>query len=520
MTASPSDKHVLVLGDGGDVERFRSVVAERLGLHFEDAKLAFLADVFRRRLAATERSSVAYLAGLEQEPAHEEIGALAQELTVGETYFFRNIEQYRALSEVVLPARMRGRLDSKRLQILSAGCASGEEAYSVAIVARETALDASWDISILAVDVNRAMLAKGARGRFSSWALRETPEETRRRWFRSDGRDAVLDEEIRASVRFEERNLADQNPDLWRPEGYDVVFCRNVVMYLTPASGQALVERITRALAPGGYLFLGHAETLRGLSHDFHLCHTHETFYYQRKERISHGSVRVPPAVAARSTSFPTALEGLVQGADSWVEAIRKASERIQVLADAPRAATASDAAAGARAVTPPWDLGVAFELLRKERFGEALQLIRSLPAESAQDADVVLLHAVLLTHGGQLGDAEEMCRRLVAIDELNAGAHYVLALCREGAGDRQGAVDHDQVAVYLDPGFAMPRLHLGLLARRGGDREYARRELQQALTLLDREEAARLLLFGGGFSREGLIALCRAEWLACGGRT
>lgn len=519
MTGWSADTRVMLPVDAGDVERFRSVVADGLGLHFEDAKLGFLADVLRRRVGATKQSCDAYLAGLEHEPAREEIGALAQELTVAETYFFRNIEQYRALSEVVLPARMRGRLDSKRLQILSAGCASGEEAYSVAIVARETALDASWDVSILAVDVNPAMLAKGARGRFSSWALRETPEETRRRWFRSDGRDAVLDEEIRASVRFEERNLADENPDLWRPEGYDVVFCRNVVMYLTPASGQALVERITRALAPGGYLFLGHAETLRGLSHDFHLCHTHETFYYQRKERIAHASVRVP-AVAARSTSSPTALEGLVQGADSWVEAIRKASERIQALADAPRATTVSGAAAGARAVTLPWDLGVAFELLRKERFGEALQLLRSLPAESARDADVVLLHAVLLAHSGQLGTAEETCHRLLAIDELNAGAHYVLALCREGAGDRQGAVDHDQVAGYLDPGFAMPRLHLGLLARRGGDREHARRELQQALSLLEREEASRLLLFGGGFSREALIALCRAEWVACGGRT
>ena len=85
-----------------------------------------------------------------------------------------------------------------------------------------------------------------------------------------------------------------------------------------------------------------------------------------------------------------------------------------------------------------------------------------------------------------------------------------MLALCRESAGDRQGALDHDSAAVYLDPAFAMPRVHLGLMARRAGDSEGARRELGQALLLLKREEASRLLLFGGGFTRDALIALDR----------
>ena len=110
------------------------------------------------------------------------------------------------------------------------------------------------------------------------------------------------------------------------------------------------------------------------------------------------------------------------------------------------------------------------------------------------------------------------MPRELLEVDELNAGAHYALALCREGAGDARGAIDHDQVAVYLDGSFAMPRLHLGLMARKAGDREAARRELGHALELLEREDPSRVLLFGGGFRREALLALCRAEFAACGG--
>jgi chemotaxis protein methyltransferase CheR len=130
-------------------------------------------------------------------------------------------------------------------------------------------------------------------------------------------------------------------------------------------------------------------------------------------------------------------------------------------------------------------------------------------------DPEALLLRAALLTHSGQLDVAERMCAELLELDELNAGAHYLLALCREGAGDRAAAIDHDQVAVYLDPAFAMPRLHMGLLARRAGQRAVARRELGLALPLLQREDAARLLLFGGGFNRDTLAALCRAELAA-----
>jgi len=138
-------------------------------------------------------------------------------------------------------------------------------------------------------------------------------------------------------------------------------------------------------------------------------------------------------------------------------------------------------------------------------------------PPESWRDPDVLLLRAALQTHRGQLTEAEEACKRLLNVDELSAGAHYVLALCREGAGDRTSAVSHDQVAIYLDPSFAMPHLHLGLLARRTADWATAQRELGHALLLLQREDSSRLLLSGGGFGRETLVALCRTELLSCG---
>jgi len=494
-----------------ELERFRVLVAERLGLSFDDSKLAFLVGVLARRVEATRATTASYLQRLGGAGDPEELRALALELTVTETYFFRNQDQFRAFAEVALPERLVARAAARTLRLLSAGCASGEEPYSLAILIRERLANPMWDVSIVAVDVNAVMLEKAARARYSAWALRETPPELQRRWFKGEGRELTLDDEIRKAVAFHEHNLVEDDPRLWAPESYDVVFCRNVIMYFTPEIAQRLIARITRALCPGGYLFLGHAETLRGLSNDYHLRHTHGTFYYQRKDVPSHAALTPPPTAS-------TAPSQDLAWATTWVETVQRASERIHALTKRP-ARTSESREGASNAGHSATDLNVALELLKRERYSDALALLGRLPAASARDPDILLLRAILLTHGGQLAAAEKVCADLLRLDELNTGAHFVLALCREGAGDRQGAVDHDQVAAYLDPGFAMPRLHLGLLARRLGDREAARRELGQALLLLRREDASRLLLFGGGFGREALVALCRTELVAAGGR-
>jgi chemotaxis protein methyltransferase CheR len=484
-----------------EIDRFRAIIERRLGLAFEDARLAFLGEVLARRLDATGLERENYLRALERARVGDELGAIAQELTVGETYFFRNAEQFRALVEVALPDRVVAPRAARRLRILSAGCASGEEPYSIAIAAREALADPTWEIAVRAVDVNPAALDRARRAIYTAWALRETPAEARHRYFRTTGRETRLDDTVRGAVAFEHRNLAEDDAELWAPASYDVIFCRNVVMYFTLDQQRAVIERIANALAPGGYLFLGHAETLRGLSQQFHLCHSHNTFYYRRRDHDE------PDAEITALPALPPI--DVVDHPGSWVDVIRAAAERVDAL-------TASSAA---RATAPVrWDLAGVLELVQRERFGEALELVRELPPESARDPDVLLIQAVLLIHGARLDAAEDTCRRLLAIDELAAGAHYVLALCRERAGDRRGAEDHDQTAAYLDPTFAMPRLHLGLLARRASDRGAARRELGHALVLLQREEPSRLLLFGGGFNRDALVALCRAELAACGG--
>ncbi len=307
------------------------------------------------------------------------------------------------------------------------------------------------------------------------------------------------------------RNLVEDDPSFWRPASFDIVFCRNVVMYFTPDVMRSVIARMSGALAPGGFLFLGHAETLRGTSQDFHLRHTHETFYYQRRDAADQ-----PPAPAAHPWSAPPRAElpcaSVGLDGPSWVSAIERSSTRIAQLARSPQDAPSEPAE------RPALDLQPAVDLLRRERFAEAMELLAALPTSSEDDPDAQLLRAVLLTNGSRIREAEQVCARILSGDELNAGAHYLMALCREHAGDRAAAADHDQMATYLDPAFAMPHLHLGLLARRRGDLDAARPELTRALDLLEREDGSRILLFGGGFSREALLSLCRSELRGCSG--
>ena len=484
-----------------DIEQFRTIVTRHLGLQFEDGKLDYLADVMLQRMqfvgSARFESCSAYIAHLNASPKESvEWRALAEQLTVNETFFFRNSDNFLALAENVLPERIRAKAQTKQLRILSAGCSSGEEPYSLAIMVREALPDLNdWDVKIVGIDINPAVLLKATQARYSEWSLRATSEDVKRRYFRADGADFVLAPEIQKMVSFQERNLVEEDSLFWKSLACDVVFCRNVLMYFTPEIARSVVGRISEALVPRGFLFLGHAETLRGITPDFHLCHTHDTFYYQQRDEFE---AEVKPLDMLSDAP----LLSPVQAAPGVKHSHPHHDVSQLVVTSSPRA----------------WDLSLVLEAVRQERFADALALIGSLPADSQEDPDALLLRAVLLTNHGRVKESEEVCRRLLALDELNAGAHYLMALCHEHDGDADRAIEHGLTAIYLDPSFAMPHLHLGILAKRSGDTVSAQRELGKARVLLASEDASRILLFGGGFSRDALLQLCRTQLTAAGG--
>jgi chemotaxis protein methyltransferase CheR len=484
------------LFDALEFERFRSFIRRRFGLSFEERRTEFLVDVLRQRMERTACNNFVtyeqrYLSTLVD--LHEE-QALAEHLTVCETYFFRYTDQFRALAEMAIPSVLSASRGRTALRILSAGCASGEEAYSLAILIREQFPEfAAWDITIHGIDINPTMLKKATRGLYGKWSLRSTSADIIAKYFHARGRDWLLHQSIRSMVTFEERNLIGEDAGFWQRDAFDIVFCRNVTMYFTPEATRSVIARIADSITAGGFLFLGHAETLRNISTEFRLQHVGDIFCYQRLDN---------PKMLTVATGDAN---------KSWFEIIDHSSKHIRTVTESNNVLTASTLQA-----LPACDQAAVHDLLRRERFAEALACLSTFPDDVRAEADARLLFAVLLMNTGDVAGAEQACRRLLKLNDRDADAHYVMALCCEHAGNDDASLESDKKAAGLDTAFAMPHLHMGLAAKRLQRLDVAEREFEQALELLDREEALRILLFGGGFTREALLEFCRMELLTC----
>jgi chemotaxis protein methyltransferase CheR len=461
-----------------ELRRFTSAVELQLGIRVTD-RAAAMTEILARR--ADRFATVgAYIACLEAAD-REELRALVTEVSVGETYFFRHAEQCQAYAELlpVLAAR-RG-----HVRVLSAGCSTGEEPYTLAILARERLPD-PHAVSVHAFDFNPAALVRAAKAHYARWALRATSAAQELRWFVARGREIELVPEIKRAVAFREANLLTDGP--WTRERWDVIFCRNVIMYFSEERAVAAVRRMANALAPGGYLFLGHAETLRERAIDLELCHSHGTFYYRR------GGGEPIPAPAQRA---------------DWADDISHAANRVHAIVDG----------ALARAPADPDDPLVPIRvLIGEERFTEATEALDRLPDAIARSNEARLYGAIVQAHTVAAARAEQTCRELIEAAPRDARAHYLLALCRTGNGDAIGAEHHAREAVTLEPSFAMARVQLAFIARRAGARDEARDQLVRALAQLDLEDEDRFTLFAGGFSRAALVELCGRELAALGG--
>ncbi|MEV4282332.1 CheR family methyltransferase [Actinoplanes xinjiangensis] len=448
------------------LSRFRELLQRRLGWTFADNDVGQTAEVLAARARAHGLSDREYLDRLAGRRWAAEVAELAGALSITETYFFRHAEQFRVLRERVLPELIETRSGQRVLRLLSVGCSSGEEAYSLAVAAIQARPGPDWIVTVTGVDANREMLRRARAAVYQSWSLRDTPDDVRRRWFRPVEDGFRVTDEVAAAVRFVEHNVAADDPQLWHPARYDVIFCRNLLMYLTADVAAELIRRMTRALTDGGFLFLGHTDSLGSRPDGLEVCHADGTVYYQRR-------VVAPP--------------------------------RDPVPAPPPRRVPSEPPAPAIVRDDPRRVLG----LMRDDRFAEALDV--------AGDADS-LIRGVLLAQVGRVSEARDTANRLLHAGGPQADAHHLLGVCHElDCADL--AVGQYRLAAYLDPQFAMPRLRMGLLARRRGDDRGAADHLCAALELLIGEKDERIVLFGGGFGRIALTTLCRTELDACGVR-
>jgi chemotaxis protein methyltransferase CheR len=270
-----------------DEEQFRLIrdsIYEYCGILFGDD----LRPIVRRRLEPRLRvrglpDFHAYHRYLRYGPeARAELEEVVELLTTNETYFFREEYQLRAFADEIVPALVKHLGRRRRLRIWSAGCASGEECYTIAILTREHPLLQDWDVHIFGCDISRRVLATARRGVYRQGSFRSTPPRYKHEYFarRDDGTYEVR-ADLRERVTFGHMNLLD-DARVGIVGEVEVVFCRNVMIYFDVSARRRLVHTFHEKLAPGGYLLLGHAESLLSLSTAFELCHLRNDLVYRR----------------------------------------------------------------------------------------------------------------------------------------------------------------------------------------------------------------------------------------------
>jgi chemotaxis methyl-accepting protein methylase len=200
------------------------------------------------------------------ESAHEQnsprwLFDLVEHLTVGETYFLREPAQIMALRQTILPDAIERRAEERRLRMWSAGCSTGEEVYTLAMLLTERNLTQDWDVTLVGTDVNRESLRLAREARYPAWSFRATSDAVRERYFEPAGNDWRVRESLRSMARFAWLNLA-ADPLLPPIVGADLITCRNVTIYFDDASTQRLYRTLVGALAPGGWLMLGPSDPM------------------------------------------------------------------------------------------------------------------------------------------------------------------------------------------------------------------------------------------------------------------
>ncbi len=449
-------------------DRFAQLIRTRAGLYYPEQRRSDLIYGLQRAAQYFGISDLEKLLALvEHYPAAWD--ELIAELTIGETYFFRNAAQFTALREIILPDLVQQRSTVRYLRLWSAGCATGEEPYSLAIVLREyLPADPPWQISILATDINRRFLARAHEACYGNWSFRETPPEVRERYFVPERGQWRLRTEIRADVTFAQLNLAEPvypSPQLGIT-AFDVIFCRNVMIYFDEATTRQVIQRLYDSLTPGGWLVVGHAEPNVELYRQFETHNAPGTILYRKPLTASPFTpAPVPGSTALTTRTIETTTTSTARGSTTLpaTPAIARAA--------APAVATPATSPAAAYPNAP---------------------LPSAEPLPTSPDERLRAAHTA--ADHGDWNTAEDILRTLLKEYPLFAPAYYLQAQIAEHQGHLEAALADYRRSVYLDPQFVMGLIGMANASARLNQPDTARRSLQRALNLLNQLPADQVV--------------------------
>jgi chemotaxis protein methyltransferase CheR len=448
----------------------RAIIA-RTGHDYYADKDRLLRDRLERRLSVTGCADLADYMRLLRDPqaGAAEWQELEAEVTIGETFFFRHAEQFAALKDVILPALIDANRATHRIRIWSAGCAVGAEPYSVAILLERLLGPAvgDWSIDIVGSDINHRCLAQAREGRFSNWALRGMSDAARLRDFAPslDGRYWHIDARHRPMVRFIQHNLLSLLDDTSPPDlaDFDLILCRNVLIYFRPDQIPAMLSALARRLKPEGWLMVGHSDAVMGAPDELGVVQLLGTIAFRPPGCLPPS----PPVVA-------------------WVRLPEP----------------------------PPW-LDVRCVVPARTRPRRA-----ALPAPPEPGPEVTQTATIRsLADAGRLEEAKTACLTALAAHPLDHRLHFYDGVIAQARGEVAKAEAALRRAIYLRNDMVMAYYHLGLLLIDGASPAAGRRMMAKVAALCDGLPATDVLAESDGLRPADVIELVGQRLRGAGAR-
>ncbi|MHB1412334.1 MAG: CheR family methyltransferase [Thermoleophilia bacterium] len=426
-----------------DFERFRKLIDQASGMFFDRSKQDVLQLGLSDRAEAVGATTLSdYYDLLTADPEREnEVRQLLAHLSVQETQFFRNLPQFDALRKFIIPEITRRKAGEHRtMRFWCAGCSTGQEPYSVAMSVMDVLPDpGSWNIEVLGTDLNEQALEVARRGWYPEKKLTGIDRSHLERYFRPQDGGYVISEPVRRAVKFARHNLVSDNLPISVFGTCDAVFCRNVIIYFSHETAKYVIEHFFDILNPGGYLFLGHSETLWKMSAKYSLVEMGDAFIYRKPLPMAIEGRRFIPERRMRHSGLPAGI----------------GSER--------RAIT------DRRTVRHPVHFDLAI-------WGRSHQ-----DTEAAVDATGEITKAKAHLDLGEFDLAISSLMEAIKSDGVSGEAYFLLGLAFEKKKDLTQAEDAFRKSVYCEPDLSLAHFHLANVLEQAGKLKNAIREYRSA---------------------------------------
>lgn len=499
----PSPKYDL---NDVDYARFTGLVRVKSGLEIPNVRRPDLEKAvfqFMEMLSMPDTGALfEYM--INEEGGRAALEGLIAQLTIGETHFFRNRPQFEALERHILPEIIEKRRPIRRLRIWSAGCATGEEPYSLAILLKRLLPDlASWNVLILATDINRAALERARKGEFGAWSFREVPPDFQMNYFNYNGNRYVLKPGIRNMVVFSYLNLIeDSYPSmLTNTQMMDLVLCRNVLIYFNEDTSRKVIERFYASLSKNGWLVVGHAEPSQSVFHQFSVHNFPGAILYQKSEDGQQAQGATPVTYTPLYTPFSKPIP------ETWPRKAPRTPARIKPPVSAPsrpavkHPAPATLVAKRPPPLPPPAELQSAVALFDLGRAEEALKKLTALAATNPENIWPPFWIAKIHANRLELENAEHWVDIVLEREPLLAPAHYLRGLILQELGRLEQSLEAVRSCLYADPEFLLGYFSLAGLLGRLSQPQRALKALQNLEDLLAGQDREAMVPEGDGLT-------------------